>query len=459
MFTHTSRPLCSRLQDDTPDNREPPPAGGRRFLLGAHCLLGVVTLLAGSATAGLQRGEAVWVSKGRPARTAPSHYSTLPSVSSNGRYIAFESSNDFLVTGDRNGHPDVFLYDTSSRRLRLISARNGVPGDERSQHPSISSDGRFVAFISRARNLVPNDDAPYLTYQVYVHDRRRDTIRRVSNNPDGDAANQGCHGVAISARGRHVAFESYASNLARGTGSASNIYVTDLRTRRIELISRSTRRTGGNDDSESPSISGDGRFVVFTSFATDLIARDANGWREDVFLFDRKTAELSLVSVASSGQQGNQGSWYGEISENGRYVAFASAATNLSRLDADPSPDIYRRDLQRGITRLVSISPQGRSLGSSDFASISSNGRYVAFQTSATSMPLGADNRFQNIFKVDLKKSRWSLVSANKRTVANGRSEYPSISGSGAVVAFISNATNLHSRDDDGARDIYARRD
>jgi Tol biopolymer transport system component len=250
-----------------------------------------------------------------------------------------------------------------TRRVSVSSSGRQAHGssqhpDSRSLCPSISADGRRVAFWSRASNLVRDDtnDAS----DVFVHDLRTGKTRRVSVSSSGEQAGPGSgpfgliglNGCpSISADGRFVAFESQASNLVDGdTNDATDTFVHDLRTGKTSRVSLSSSGEQGNDDSPSglsptAAISADGRFVAFESLASNLVAGDTNDAR-DVFVHDLRTGETERVNISSSGVQGNQGNQEGlspSISADGRFVAFYSGATNLVPGDTNDAADAFRR--------------------------------------------------------------------------------------------------------------------
>ena len=186
---------------------------------------------------------------------------------------------------------------------RVSVADDGTQGNDVSSVLSISADGRYVAFTSNASNLVPGDTNGF--GDIFVYDRQTDTIERVSVASDGTQGNDRSVAPSISADGRYVAFVSYASNLVPGdTNGASDIFVYDRQTDTIERVSLAADGTEGDRASDSPSISADGRYVAFVSYASNLVSGDTNG-ETDVFVYDRQTDTIERVSVASDGTQAN----------------------------------------------------------------------------------------------------------------------------------------------------------
>jgi len=222
---------------------------------------------------------------------------------------------------------------------RVSVASDGTQGNDNSWDPSISADGRYVAFFSHASNLVPGDTNGKA--DVFVHDRVTGQTTRVSVASDGTEGNGYSWFPSISADGRYVAFESIASNLVPGdTNGVSDVFVHDRLTGQTTRVSVASDGTQGHSASDHPSISADGRYVAFESFASNLVPGDTNGKR-DVFVHDRLTGQTARVSVASDGTQGNGDSIYPSISADGRYVAFVSGASNLVPGDANGNIDVF----------------------------------------------------------------------------------------------------------------------
>src|SRR5262249_22216540 len=247
----------------------------------------------------------------------------------------------------------------------LNVASDGTPGNGSVidlDGPVMSTDGRFVAFGSDATNLVPNDTntspsrgcaTPGCAEDIFVRDRQTGLTERVSVASDGTQADEESFSPAISADGRFVAFGSIASNLARAdTNRFTDVFVHDRQTGLTERVSIASDGSQGNGFSGLPAISADGRYVAFVSDATDLVPGDTNGFA-DVFVRDRQTGTTERISVASGGTQANNYSGPGDhlaISSDGRFVAFSSRATNLVTSDLNGSQDVFVRDRVIGVT-------------------------------------------------------------------------------------------------------------
>jgi Tol biopolymer transport system component len=382
------------------------------------------------------------------------------SISANGRYVAFDSVASNLVAKDTNGTVDVFVRDRSTGKTKRVSVRSdGKQGKGYSYSPSISANGRYVAFVSGAKNLVARDTNG--TEDIFVHDRVTKKTTRVSVKSNGKEANGGnSFDPSISADGRVVAFESDASNLvARDTNGRDDVFVHDRvtkKTTRVSVKSNGKQGTGGN--SFSPSISADGRYVAFTSFAPNLVAKDTNG-RLDVFVHDRVTKKTTRVSVTSDGAEGTGESLRPSISANGRYVAFPSYASDLVAGDEKGFVDVFVRDRVAKKTTRVSVRSDGaEGTGESYEPSISADGRHVAFMSYATNLVAGDTNEAGDVFVHDRVTGKTSRVSVTSDgTEGNGgNSSFASISANGRFVAFMSQA-DLVAEDTNEVGDIFVR--
>jgi uncharacterized repeat protein (TIGR01451 family) len=326
-----------------------------------------------------------------------------PSLSADGRYVAFESSASNLVAGDTNEARDIFVRDLQTRETKRVSISSrgqqalpdcGERGCEGSHSPAISADGRYIAFVSDAPNLVAGDTNGI--QDVFVHDRKTGETARVSVNSSGQEALADCAEVwwcgwawtvQISADGRYVAFESSASNLVAGDANGyRDIFVHDRETGETRRVSESSDGTEADWNSFSPVISADGRYVAFVSSASNLVAGDANGYR-DVFVHDRETGETTRVSGAFGGTMPNGYSSSPSLSADGRYVAFESTATNLVAGDGNGYGDVFVHDRRAGNTTRVSVTSEGAEADDeSGLPAISADGRYVVFHTYARNL-------------------------------------------------------------------------
>ncbi len=262
------------------------------------------------------------------AGTQANAMSQSPMISADGRFVVFQSSASNLVSGDTYGREDVFLHNLeTSTTTRISVSSTGVQADDHSGEPVISANGRFIAFRSGANNIISNGGSSFS--KILVLDRETNTLSSVSIASDGTPGNGDSHFPVLSADGRFVAFNSEANNLVSGdTNNVSDIFVHDRETDTTTRISISSVGIEGNNNSYTSAISADGRFVVFESTASNLVSNDTNGaW--DIFVHDRQTGVTTLVSVASDGTPANNNSYTPKISANGRFIVFWSFANNL----------------------------------------------------------------------------------------------------------------------------------
>jgi Tol biopolymer transport system component len=379
-----------------------------------------------------------------------------PLISADGRYVAFRSEASNLVSGDTNGEFDIFVYDTVANTTRRVSVGdNGIQGNGSSFSPFISADGRYVAFMSLASNLVSGDTNG--TPDIFVYDTAANTTRRVSVDDNGIEGNDFSFNPSISADGRYVVFESDASNLVSGdTNGTFDIFVYDTVANTTRRVSVDDNGTQGNDFSFLSSISADGRYVAFGSDASNLVSGDTNN-TQDIFVYDTVANTTRLVSVDDNGIQGNSFSFNPSISADGRYVAFESNADNLVSGDTNNSWDTFVHDTVANTTRRVSVNDNGIEGNRDSFSpSISVDGRYVAFWSSADNLVSGDSNDAPDTFVHDTVANTTRRVSVGDNdTQMIGISTSPSISADGRYVAFDSSASNLVSGDTNGTSDIF----
>lgn len=343
----------------------------------------------------------------------PDDRSNQPSISANGRYVAFTSDATNLVEGDTNGVSDVFVRDLDKgKTVRVSVASDGTQGDKSSYWPFISADGRYTAFVSEADNLVVNDTNEIA--DVFVHDNKTGETKMASVADDGTPGNDLSFWASISSNGRYVAFMSAATNLvASDKNDEWDVFVHDMKEGKTELVSVTADGTQANSQSMYPLISADGRYVAFASDATNLVPGDTNGYR-DIFEYDRQTDKIIRVSLASDGTQANEGTEMAaiDISADGRYVAWASMASNLVKDDTNQNWDIFVHDRDTGETTRVSVGNDGSQANAGSFGvSISATGRYVAFGSNANNLVAGDANNVQDVFVHDRQTGQTWIVS------------------------------------------------
>ena len=349
---------------------------------------------------------------------------------------------------------------------------DGIEGNDWSTaHPGISADGRFVAFDSYATNLVPNDtntgtDVFYRDQGLRVTDRA--TVS--SDEVQSDGGDNDDWGPEVSSDGRYIVYDSYATNLVDDdTNGASDIFVRDVVLGTTTRVSVASDGTQGNGESRTPAISADGRFVSFNSAATNLVAGDTNGYM-DIFVHDMQTGVTTRVSVSSGGVQGNSISGdFSRLSADGRYVVFNSNASNLVPSDMNHTFDVFVHDMDTGTTERDSVDSAGREAnGASDFPTISSDGRYVVFQSRASDLVGSDTNSVNDIFIHDRTTGRTDRVSVTStggeaNCVPDGEGgclggcTEPAVSADARYVAFAATSTNLVPGDTNHQEDVFLR--
>lgn len=388
-----------------------------------------------------QQHEKVSVSSGCVASGAAS---SRGAVSANGRFVAFYSDASNLVPGDTNLTRDIFLRDrTNGTTQRISVATGGAQANGPSNRPAISASGRFVAYLSDATNLVAGDTN--MTTDIFLYDSQNGTTTRVSVATGGGESNGPSNRPAISPDGRWIAFDSIATNLdSLDTNLFEDVFVHDRVTGTTNLASIGNGGTIGNDRSSRAALSTSGQFLVFKSEATNMIASDTNLF-SDIFVRDMTTGTVERVSIHSNGTEADEDSTHPRITPDGRYVVFASLAQSLIPGDFNNAFDIFIHDRDLDETKRVSVDSAGGQVnGSSDYPTISDDGRFVAFQSLATNLVGGDSNLVEDVFVHDRQAGATVRVSRNQAEIqGNGASDRAMISGDGSRVVFTSFSTNL----------------
>jgi len=398
-------------------------------------------------------------------------------ISRDGRYVAFASDSSNLVPSDTNGAADIFVKELATGAIvRMSVDSSGAEADKFSYGPAISADGRFVAFISGADNLVANDTNAH--FDVFVHDRDpdgngvfdegNDVTTRASVDSNGAQGNDdsgfgyGANGgrLSLSGDGRFVTFDSRATNLA--ANSAHCCFLHDNVTGATLRVGLDSAGNPGNAPSFLPVISRDGNFVAFTSDANNLVPGDHNG-HADIFVTDLTQGTTTRASVSSAGVGGGGGdSFFPAISKDGRYVAFISGAKNLVTGDIDSIWNVFLRDTVNLTTIRVDVDPSGNPANENAWTGValSDDGSQVVFESLATNLDPRDTNGFGDTFVSDLGTGATSLVSLTcfGRSADGNSSDWPfppSITADGRFVAFQSNADDFVKGDTNGLSDDF----
>ncbi|GAB4333110.1 MAG: PD40 domain-containing protein [Desulfobulbaceae bacterium] len=379
-------------------------------------------------------------------------------ISGNGRYVAFTSSCNTIVAGDTNNRTDIFVRDRKTGITSRVSVNSdGSQANKDSGWPAISSNGRYVAFTSDASNLVAGDTNNRA--DIFRHDRQTGVTIRVSVDSAGNQSNQTSYSrTDISADGRYVVFSSRASNLVAGdTNDTSDVFLHDCQTGETVRVSVDSSGNEGNGKSEGASISSDGRYIAFASTATNLVADDTNN-TSDIFVHDRVTGETTRVNLSSTGEESNAYDLGARISGNGRFVVFPSHASNLVDNDTNGILDIFRHDRETGMTERISVNKWGEQGQGPDLPHnlpvfISSKGRYIAFESFAANLvPDDPNGSGRDMFIKDMVNGNVGRVDFGFHATLK---ELTGISADGNFLVFYSNSDTLVPDDTNGVRDVF----
>ncbi len=376
-------------------------------------------------------------------------------ISADGRFVAFGSGATNLVAGGSPLQWEIFRHDrvTGSTVLASIDT-SGVVGPAGSYYPSISADGSAVAFESDSGFNTGDTNG---RTDVFVHDFVAGTTTRMSVDSNGNQwGADSCHAAAISGDARFVAFHKIHPTTKYH--HRTDVYVHDRQTGQTSVVNVNTSgvQTAGLYSTD-PAISFDGRWIAFSSSATDLVSGDANA-AYDVFLRDMQLGVTTRVSVDSSGAEGDGDSLDPSISSDGRFVAFSSVATNLAPGDLNAHADVFVHDSLTGGTLLASVGLNGVGANADCVApSISADGRFVSFQSSASNLVAGDTNNQADVFVRDLLLGTTVRASLGVGGDSNGQSEFAHISADGRSISFVSFASNLVVGDTNGTFDVFVR--
>ncbi len=388
-------------------------------------------------------------------------FSYDPAISEDGRWITYHSDAANLVGGDTNTAHDVFLFDRTNGVTQRVSVRSdGGQATGHSYEPAISADGRWITYSSDATNLVDGDTNG--AADVFLFDCNTGTTQRVSVRSNGAQATGGYSmEPAISADGRWITYRSEATNLVTNdTNGAADVFLFDRNTGTTQRVSIHSNGAQANDYSYRPAISADGRWITYHSRATNLVANDTNS-EYDVFLFDRNTGTTQRVSIHSNGAQATGPSFAPVISADGRWITYSSEATNLVANDTNAAPDVFLFDRDTGTTQRVSVHSNGSQAtgGRSSEPAISADGRWITYYSYATNLVDNDTNGEFDVFLFDLQTELTRRVSVHSNgSQATLSSTNPAVSAHGRWISYTSDAANLVANDTNSQTDVFLAR-
>ena len=387
-------------------------------------------------------------------------------VSADGRYVAFTTDASNLVDGDANGLADVYLKDLQTGAVTRVSqgldfsdsnGESGTSPDLNGRGLSISADGRYIAFTSLATNLddIATDDNG--TYDVFLFDRTNSSIALVSRTQLNTFPNAASANPAISADGSIIAFDTIATDIITADFNGKrDVYTYQIGQQSVERISFDSQFGEGNNDSFMPSVNRTGNLVTFQSDATDLVTGDTNGVR-DIFLRNLTSDVTTMVSLDISNGPSNGASARPYINADGDSIAFESAASDLVSGDTNSVTDIFVRSLVAGTTIRVSKNSAGKQgNGASAYPSMSSDGRYVAFDSTSTNLVSRDTNRAFDVFLHDRQTATTTRLSLSVNGTQISEGFAADLAGDGRFCVFTSGDESvLVSGDGNFADDIF----
>lgn len=394
--------------------------------------------------------------------SSPNDASLWPALSADGRYLAYWSRASDIVPDDTNGKADVFVLDRQTGATTRVSRPISGEGDGESYSPSISYDGRYVAFESSSTNLVADDTNG--VSDAFVFDRETEGLSRVSLGENDQQSNGQSWFASISGDGTSVGFWSMASNLGPGdTNSSWDVYVRDIAAGKTERASLS--ETNAEAASHwlfwpecTPSLDRDGSVVAFCTEAS-LAAGDQNENR-DAYIRDLDANETEQASIGYDGKPANGWSSHPSLSADGTLISFWSAASNLVPTDLNGNWDVFVYDRTEGTTDRITVTSAGEETDGAAYnhfdQSMSKNGRFVAFETIATDVGYTDTNGWSDVYVYD------RVARTTRRVSMGSAGDDPSswsqsgvVSPDGTVVAFESDAPNLVTGDDNAIMDVF----
>lgn len=383
--------------------------------------------------------------------------SSASDIDATGRYIVFESKATNLTSiATTPGRIHVYRKDTITGEVTLVSSDSGqVEADNDASNPSISTNGRYAVFESKATNLDLNANT---NSQIYLKDLESNSITMVSRNDEGFPDNgTGARDAKVSDDGRYILLLSSDINMSISTinsGGITQVYMKDLSNSSVKMISQTAANIAGNTSSNNPDMSADGTHVVFESLATNLTGSTS---LNHIYYVDTSVVQaVEQVSVATDGAQANAASNKPSISNDGSTIVFQSNATNLNNLDNDGMADIYLHYRPSGRTELVTVNPNNNAESGDDASSnahVSGNAEYVVFESLALNLASGGTPGVASIFVRDLAAWPGTIIEKLDNPSSSRPSSKPAISTDGRYISF--HSSEKYSDDTDTLSDVF----
>jgi Tol biopolymer transport system component len=409
---------------------------------GITCVLLVLLIMAFPMAVGPLEGLAAPGDIARVSTTAggePANNTVYdPTISSDGRYVVFSSIATNLGV-DPGGNLQIFRKDLSTGEIVCCStSTGGAVGNSSSAYPAVSADGRYVAFQSYSSNFGVN---PGGWRQAFRKDLSSGAIACCSTTAEGAVADTDIDSPCISPDGRYVGFDSLASNLGVPWGGRNQVYLKDLSSGAIACCSTNASGVAGDSHSSSGASLSSGQYVAFSSYAGNLSGNP--GGTDQIFRKDLLSGAVVMCSTSAGGAVGNDQSYAAVITPDGRYIGFASDATNLG-VNPGGESQLYRKDMSGGGVSCCTTSATGEVANvGSGVLSMTSDGRYVVFTSGATNLGVNM-GIYAQILRKDLSTGQVICCSTNvSGEISNVGSENAAISSNGQYVAFLSASSNL----------------
>jgi Tol biopolymer transport system component len=374
-------------------------------------------------------------------------FSVRPELSTDGRYVAFVSMANNFVPGTPSAAISTYVRDRKRQITRVASVDKAGWYLLAAADPAISADGHHLLFAATSKNGVRH---------VYWRDLINDELKILSQDAQGALGANDSATPSVSSDGAVMAFSSSAALTPECSDGIPTIYIWQKRLGKLRCINRTIDGNEPNGASLQPSVSGDGHFIAFSSSATNLVSDDDNR-QDDIFLYNLATSSLQLISLGPKRAAANGQSREPSISSNGSKVAYISGAQNLVEKDENRQEDVFVWNRADGFTQLASQANTGAQANYfSSHVRISGNGRYVVFLSPADNLVPGQNNGKNQIFLRDLLRAKTDLISLGiDGKPGNGDSFQPAISSDGLFIAFRSNAKNLVPSDTNLTDDVF----